>query len=136
MFPWERDVCYIEVWQRRSWLYYKHNVLTLRTDNFLAALVMDNPVPIKDKYHVCFIAGTASVLRKDEMGSIRGRAASFVWSYTVTTIATYSTLWKRQQALISQVLISLSHELTNLAMSLKQITVNHGMCFIRFVFYR
>ena len=70
--------------------------LTLRADNFLAALVMDNTVPVEDKYHVVLITRSSSFLGKDEISTIRRGAASSVRGDTVIIVAAYSTLCLRE----------------------------------------
>lgn len=83
----------------------KENAITLRTDHFLAAFVVNNPIPVKNKDHISFIAWTAFPFGKDQVSSIWGRAAFVVRCYAVITIGTYSTLcWlKKRQMHLSRI---------------------------------
>ena len=70
--------------------------LTLRTDDFLAALMVNNTIPIKYKYHVGLIARGASLLGKDEISSIGGRTSPGVRCHTIVTVTAYSTFWEME----------------------------------------
>jgi len=69
----------------------KRNSFTLGADDFLAALVVDNTIPVQNKYHIGFITSTASFLGIGKVRAIRGGTTSSVGGYTVISITTYST---------------------------------------------
>ena len=70
--------------------------LTLRTDDFPAALMVNNTIPIKYKYHVGLIASGASLLGEDEISSIGGRTSPGVRCHTIVTVTAYSTFWEME----------------------------------------
>ena len=75
---------------------FESKCLTLRTDDFLAALMVNNTIPIKYKYHVGLIARGASLLGEDEISSIGGRTSSGVRCHTIVTVTAYSTFWEME----------------------------------------
>ena len=77
--------------------------LTLRTDDFLAALMVNNTIPIKYKYHVGLIASGASLLGKDEISSIGGRTSPGVRCHTIVTVTAYSTFWEMEMIVFSHI---------------------------------
>ena len=70
--------------------------LTLRTDDFLAALMVNNTIPIQYKYHVSLIASGASLLGENEISSIGGRTSPGVRCDTIVTVTAYSTFWEME----------------------------------------
>ena len=65
--------------------------ITLWTDHFLAALVMNNAILIKNKNLIGCITSRAFFFGEYEITAIRRGTTSFVWGHTEVTVTSYST---------------------------------------------